>query len=255
MHMLSKEDVSSGELETSRTSRITTTVITANVQVQTCEKAQVYVHDLELFVTVQIHDDTLDVLSLGKLCEEHGYTTEGASGQKPHLTKDGKKSLCKTENFVLLAVTVLSSSSSTSSSSTSPPQDSSTLLKQTHSRSNEEAPGNWRKGAAGNRLQDLLEWLEDFAENLDDAEMPAAANVSLDSDPERLFKVAPRKHSIDTHFPKDPKCEVCKRIKITRAPCRRRTGDSVPRAEMFGDLITVDYKDLNEGCESRNNHR
>ena len=36
--------------------------------------AQVYVHDLDLFVTVQIVADTLAVLSLGKLCEEHGYS-------------------------------------------------------------------------------------------------------------------------------------------------------------------------------------
>ena len=43
--------------------------------------------------------------------------------------------------------------------------------------------------------------------------------------------------------------------KMTRAPCRRRTGGVVPRAENFGDLITADHKVLSEGCESRNNHR
>ena len=43
--------------------------------------------------------------------------------------------------------------------------------------------------------------------------------------------------------------------KITRAPCRRRIGRVVPRAENFGDLITADHKVLSEGCESRNNHR
>ena len=42
---------------------------------------------------------------------------------------------------------------------------------------------------------------------------------------------------------------------MTRAPCRRRTGDAVPRATKFGDLITADHKVLNEGGESRNNHR
>ena len=40
-----------------------------------------------------------------------------------------------------------------------------------------------------------------------------------------------------------------------RAPCRRRIGRVVPRAENFGDLITADYKIVSEGCESRNNHR
>ena len=30
---------------------------------------------------------------------------------------------------------------------------------------------------------------------------------------------------------------------------------SIPRTEKFGDLITADHKVLNEGSESRNNHR
>ena len=83
MHMLSKKDLSLEELETLRRSRTPTTVVTAKGEVQTNEEAQVYVHDLDLFVMVQILDDTSAVLSLGKLCEEHGYTYEWASGQKP----------------------------------------------------------------------------------------------------------------------------------------------------------------------------
>ena len=48
---------------------------------------------------------------------------------------------------------------------------------------------------------------------------------------------------------------ICQRTKITRAPCRRRNGGAVPRAENFGDLITADHKVLSDNCESRNNHR
>ena len=48
------------------------------------------------------------------------------------------------------------------------------------------------------------------------------------------------KHSVYTHFPKDRNCEICRRTKITRAPCRRRIGEAVPRAEKVGDLITAD---------------
>ena len=59
------------------------------------------------------------------------------------------------------------------------------------------------------------------------------------------------KHSVNTHFPKDRNCEICKRTKITRAPCRRRNGGAVLRA----DLITADHKVLSDNCESRNNHR
>ena len=85
--------------------------------------------------------------------------------------------------------------------------------------------------------------------------MPAAAHISHDSDRERPIKLASRKHSIHTHFPKDQNCEVCERTQITRAPCRRRNGEPVFRAEKFGYMITADHKVLNEGCESRNNHR
>ena len=63
------------------------------------------------------------------------------------------------------------------------------------------------------------------------------------------------KHIVYTHFPKDRNCEICKRTKITRAPCRRRNGEAVPRAVNFGDLITADHKVLSDNCESRNNHR
>ena len=63
------------------------------------------------------------------------------------------------------------------------------------------------------------------------------------------------KHSVYTHFPKDRNCEICKRTKITRAPCRRRNGGAVPRAENFGDLVTADHKVLSDTCKSRNNHR
>ena len=63
------------------------------------------------------------------------------------------------------------------------------------------------------------------------------------------------KHNVHTHFPKDRNCEICKRTKITRAPCRRRKGEAVPRAVNFGDLLTADHKVLSDNCESRNNHR
>ena len=75
MHMPSRKELSSEELETPRRSR-TTTVATANGEVQTSEEAQVYVYDLDLFATVQLLEDTPALLSLGKLCEDHGYTHE-----------------------------------------------------------------------------------------------------------------------------------------------------------------------------------
>ena len=54
---------------------------------------------------------------------------------------------------------------------------------------------------------------------------------------------------------KNRNCEICKRTKITRAPCRKRTGEAVRRAEKICDLITADHKVLDEGGGPPNNHR
>ena len=179
----------------------------------------------------------LTVLSLGKLCEENGYSNEWSSGQKPRLTKNGEEFLGKTKNFVPLVVPVLSSSSGTSSSSASPPQDSSsTSSSPATERSDEQAPGDRRdstksqnknkkesnKQATGDRLRDLPEWLEEFTDNIEDTEAPVPAHVSQDSDSELPTKVVSksRKHSSYTHFPKDRNCEVCLRTLMTRAPCK-----------------------------------
>ena len=62
-----------------------TTVITANGEVQTHEEATVYVKELDIFLTVNVLEDTPAVLSLGKLCDEHGYSYEWINGQKTHL--------------------------------------------------------------------------------------------------------------------------------------------------------------------------
>ena len=63
------------------------------------------------------------------------------------------------------------------------------------------------------------------------------------------------KHSLYTHFPKDPNCDICLKTKITRASCGRRAGTVVPKAQHFGDLITADHSILSEESESRNNRR
>ena len=72
MHMVSRKDLNSAELETLRVSESPTTVVTANGEVPTKEEATVYVRELDLFVTVMLLEDTPAVLSLGKLCEDHG---------------------------------------------------------------------------------------------------------------------------------------------------------------------------------------
>ena len=87
MHMIRKKDLSSAELETVTTSRSPTTVITVNGEVQTNEEAAVYVREFDIFLTMKVLEDTPAVLSLGKLCDEHGYSYDWINCQKPHLIK------------------------------------------------------------------------------------------------------------------------------------------------------------------------
>ena len=75
-----------------------------------------YVKELDIFLTMKVLDNTPAVLSLGKLCEENGYSYEWISGHEPDLLKDGIRIICNTENFVPILVPGLSSSSSGSSS-------------------------------------------------------------------------------------------------------------------------------------------
>ena len=126
-----------------RRSRTPTVVLTANGKVHTNEEAQVFVHDLTVFVTVQLLEEKQAVLSLGILCEDHGYSYEWVSGQTPRLTKEGETIICKTDNFVPLVVPGLSTNSGSASSSTPPPQDSSSSSSSpVLERSDGIAPGN-----------------------------------------------------------------------------------------------------------------
>ena len=94
---------------------------------QAREEATENVKESDLFVTVMLLEETPAVLSLGKLCEDHGYTYYWASGQKSHLTKKGKRNDCNISNYVPFEVPGLSTSSSTTptpTSSSSSSQDS-----------------------------------------------------------------------------------------------------------------------------------
>ena len=63
-------------MDTVKRSGTPTVVLTANGEVHAHEEAQVFVHDLILFVTVRLLEETPAALPLGKLCEVHGYSNE-----------------------------------------------------------------------------------------------------------------------------------------------------------------------------------
>ena len=140
--------------------------------------------------------------------------------------------------------------------------DSSGRPDETQANKNTKTNKKETRIARGDPLcSEIPEWLQEFRENLVDDEIPlqggSHASSSHEASLEPMFKIREDlgKHSVHTHFPKDRNCEICKWTKITRAPCRRRKGEAVPRADNFGDLITADHKVLCDNCESRNNHR
>ena len=76
MHMISKKDLSDAEMDTLTKSCSSTIVMTANGEVQTNAEAIVYVKELDMFLIMKVLENTPAVLSLGKLCDENGYSYE-----------------------------------------------------------------------------------------------------------------------------------------------------------------------------------
>ena len=282
MHMISRKDLSDAEMDTLTKSCSPTIVITANGEVQTHEEATVYVKELDILLTMKVLENTPAALSLGKLCDENGYSHEWINGQKPHLIKNGIRIPCNTENFVLIVVPGMSSSSSGSSSTSKTPSrqeshssssSSTSSFSPTVSEIQSQERGDWiesdlspvqvsnsvddRSGRPDTQANqtpkpnkkeptmergspcdsEIPEWVQEFREILVDDEIPvhgdshasSSHEVSLEPTTKRREDLG--KHSVYTHFPKDRNCEICKRTKITRAPCRRRNGGAVPRAE------------------------
>ena len=191
MHMVSKRDLNSAELD--HESRSPTTVMTANGEVQTKEEATVYVQQLDKFVKVMFLQETPAVLSLWKLCDDHGYTYHWTSGQKPHLIRNGKRIDCNISNYVPFVVLGLSaSSSSTARSPTSPSSSSQDCVFGVNRYTENPVPE--RSGTTSGELRgdplhesketenknkngeleevqrdfshELLDWLQEFRENL-----------------------------------------------------------------------------------------
>ena len=98
---------------------------------------------------MKVLENTPAVLSLGKLCDENGYSYEWINGQKPHLIKDGIRIICNTENFVPVVVPGLSSSSSGSLSTlrTSMKQESHSSSSSPSSPTVDEIPVREREDA------------------------------------------------------------------------------------------------------------
>ena len=245
----------SAELETMRTSRSPTTVMTANGQVQTRE-ATVDVKELDLFVTVMLLEEFF--LS-GSSVRIMGFPTTGPAVKNHISPKKGRRIDCNISIYVPFEVLGLSTKSSTTptpTSSSSSSQDSvfyvkrytETPVPERSGSASEELWGNLqqkptetentknegREEVQSDLLHDLPDWLQDFIETLVDESSltdplgnPAPKDGDTSSSSHELrseprAKVVPSKHNMFTHFPKDPNCDICLRTKVTSASCRRR---------------------------------
>ena len=113
MHMISKMDVKSAELDTFTTSRSPTTIITPNGAVQTHEEAPVYVTELNIFLTMKKSSRIRQQFYRSESFAINTDTLyEWINAPKPHLIKNGIRIQCNTENFDPIVVPGLSTSSS-----------------------------------------------------------------------------------------------------------------------------------------------
>ena len=269
-----------------------TIVIIANGEVQTHEKAAVYVKELDIFLTVKVLENTSAVLSLDKLYDENGYGYEWINDQKPHLIKNGMTlrtsflSWFQTCQRVRPPVLIIQLETLI--------QDKRGLLlhlpqtRPLHQRRHQVIERLEKEKIelkviplqclcqvsifmierrnplfvdSGRASSEIPEWLQEFREILKDDENPERKNKNVSSSHEVFLESASKRRedliklNVFVHFPKFRNYEICQRTKFTTVPCRRRNDGAVPRAEIFVDLIAADHKVLSESCESRNNHR
>ena len=203
MNLVSKRDLISAESGTMRTSRSPTRMMTANGEVQTREEATVYVKELDMFVTVML---------LQKKHPQFFHSESSADTRitgptvKNHISpKKGKRIDCNFSNYVPFVVPGLS----TSSSSTPPPTSSASSsqdsvldigsytenpVPERSGSTSEELQGNpmhkptetedknkneGREEVQSDLLHDLLDWLQDFRENLVDESGPSEPRETL----------------------------------------------------------------------------
>ena len=178
--------------------------------VQSFEEAQIYVHDLGSFVTVQLRDETPSVLTPRTLFEDHGHSYEWVIGQKPRLTNEEKIITCKIDTSllsfrILEAVHRLNYHFFRDESSTDLSEEQRKVT----------ASGNGSVQSPQKHTLSEKEEHKTNADDLKDTETLAPAQVSQDSDSERTTKVSEKwmMHTTFTHFPKSRDCDVCLRTK------------------------------------------
>ena len=120
-HDQQKKKMSDAEIVAVTKSRSPTIIITASGEVQTNEKATIYVEEFVKFLIMTALDNTSEVLSLGKLWNENGNFYEWINGQKftSHERRDSDNLNCGKFRFYRHSILVIEFFSSSFHSSTS----------------------------------------------------------------------------------------------------------------------------------------
>ena len=95
MHNAEQKSMTLRYIDTLRRSKNPTCDLPRPGAVHINEYAQVSVHDLDLFVTVQLLDETPAVLLLHQLCSERGYSFEWKTAKLHNWPRMGRQVLVK----------------------------------------------------------------------------------------------------------------------------------------------------------------
>ena len=258
MHMVSEKDLNSAELETMRHRGVRRRWRRPTARCKP-EKERRYTSSSWTYSSkLCFLNKTPVVLSLRKLCVDHGFSHHWTSGQKPHLIRNGKRIDCNISNYVPFVGPCLSASSSSTApsptSSSSSWQDSvfdakryteNPVPERSGSMSGElrrdpaawihKKPKNKNKHGESEEVQrdfshELLDWLQEFGEILVDESTsepwgnpeqgsPDTSKSSHELPTEPRAKVEPGSGKHSVYLPKDPNCDICLKTKITRASC------------------------------------
>ena len=188
--------------------------------------------------------------------ESHCSTSSSSSSLLPAVSDTTTR---EREDRIESDITPVTVSTTVDERSGRPDVDQVNKIPKTNKKEPQKERGDTLLKERGDPLYSKIpEWLQEFRENLVDDEIQVHGGSHVSSSHEVSLEATTKRREdlgkVHTHFPKDRNCEICKRTKITRAPCRRN-GETVPRAEKFGDLMTADHKVFSENCESRNNYR
>ena len=274
MHMISNKDLNSAELETVTTSRSPTTLITATGDVledtpavsslgKLCDE-----HEYS-YEWINGEEPHLMKNGIRIQCNTENFVPFVVPG----LSTSSSSSLLSSTSMTLSRQEIDHPKSSSSSSTSPPTTPSKEIDNSDHppaivsgerverqerrdpyfSETSEELLTKPAKHPKSNKNEDrervlgdpchsdIPEWLQEIRENLVDDRVPerrdshASSSHGLSLEPTRSVDLG--KHCVYTHFPKDRNFDVCQRTKITRAPCRRRSGWVVLRAENLGTWL------------------